>query len=158
VSAFANNGDFFINAVDNLQGSMDLISIRGRATSQRPFVKVDDMKREAENSFRGKDEELRKELKDTESKLEALQNQKTKGSELILTPAQQEELSSFARKRLEIRKELRQVRRSLDDRIDALGTRIKLIDIGLMPVLVTLAALGFAFWKRGRRSSPGAPA
>src|SRR5579862_625297 len=156
VRAFANNGDFFINAVDNLQGSMHLISIRGRATSQRPFVKVDDMKREAENSFRGKDEELRQELKDAESKLEALQNQKTKGSELILTPAQQEELSSFARKRLEIRKELRQVRRLLDDRIDALGARIKLIDIGLMPVLVTLAALGFAFWKRRRRSGAGA--
>ena len=38
MNAFANNGDFAVNAVDNLAGSGDLISIRGRATSQRPFT------------------------------------------------------------------------------------------------------------------------
>ena len=54
MNAFANNGDFFVNAVDNLTGSSDLISIRGRATSQRPFTTVEDMKRAAEESFRGK--------------------------------------------------------------------------------------------------------
>jgi ABC-type uncharacterized transport system involved in gliding motility auxiliary subunit len=53
---------------------------------------------------------------------------------------------------VEIRKELRQVRRGLDDKIESLGTRLKLVNIGLMPLLITLLALGFAWWKRQRRA------
>ena len=150
-SAFANNGDLFVNAVDNLTGSSDLISIRGRGTSQRPFTRIDAMKRAAEDRFRDKETQLQKELKDTETKLLAMQTGKAKGAETILSPEQQEELSSFLQKRADIRTQLRQVRRGLDEQIDALGTRIKLVDIGLMPLLVTLGALAFAWWRRRRR-------
>ncbi len=151
MNAFANNGDFFVNAVDNLAGSSDLISIRGRATSQRPFTRVEDMKRVAEENFRGKEQELQQQLNDTERKLTELQSGKSKGNEMILSPEQQAELQSFQQKKLDIRKQLRQVRLGLDERIDALGTRLKLINIGLMPLLITLAALAFAVWKRRRR-------
>ena len=72
MNAFANNGDFFVNSVDNLTGSSDLISIRGRATSQRPFTTVEDMRRAAEESFRGKEKELQQKLSDTEKKLAEL--------------------------------------------------------------------------------------
>ncbi len=150
MNAFANNGDFFINAVDNLTGSSDLISIRGRAISQRPFTRVDDMKRAAEENFRGKEQELQRQLNDTERKLTELQSGKTKGNEMIMSPEQQAELQSFLQKKVEIRKQLRQVQRSLDENIDALGARLKLINIGLMPLLITIAALAFAFWKRRR--------
>jgi ABC-type uncharacterized transport system involved in gliding motility auxiliary subunit len=150
MNAFANNGDFFINSVDNLTGSSDLISIRGRAVSQRPFTRVDDMKRAAEENFRGKEQELQKQLQDTERRLAELQSGKAKGNEMILSPEQQAELQSFTQKKVDIRKQLRQVQRSLDENIDALGARLKLINIGLMPLLITIAALGFAFWKRRR--------
>jgi len=153
MNAFANNGDFFINAVDNLTGSSDLISIRGRATSQRPFTVVEDMKRAAEQNSRGKEQQLQQQLSDTERKLTELQSGKAKGSEMILSPAQQSELQSFLQKKVEIRKQLRQVRRDLDKDIDALGSRLKFIDIALMPILITIAALLFAAWKRRRRRS-----
>ncbi|MGA9333000.1 MAG: Gldg family protein [Rudaea sp.] len=153
MNAFANNGDFFINAVDNLTGSSDLISIRGRATSQRPFTRVEDMKRAAEDNFRGKEQELQQQLKDTEQKLTQLQSGKSKGSEMILSPQQQTELQSFLDKKVAIRKQLREVRHRLDENINALGTRLKFINIALMPVLITIAALLFAAWKRRRRSA-----
>jgi ABC-type uncharacterized transport system involved in gliding motility auxiliary subunit len=153
MNAFANNGDFFVNAVDNLTGSSDLISIRGRATSQRPFTTVDDMKRAAEDSFRDKEHELQQQLNDTERKLTELQSGKSKGSEMILSPEQQAELTSFQQKKVEIRKQLRQVRHSLDERIESLGARLKFVDIGLMPILITIAALAFALSKRRRRAA-----
>jgi len=152
MNAFANNGDFFINSVDNLTGSSDLISIRGRATSQRPFTTVEDMRRAAEESFRGKEKELQQRLTETESKLQALQSGKSKDQEMILSPEQRTELQSFLDQKVEIRKELRQVRRALDEKIESLGTRLKLVNIGLMPLLITIAALGFAAWKRRRRT------
>jgi ABC-type uncharacterized transport system involved in gliding motility auxiliary subunit len=153
MNAFANNGDFFVNAVDNLTGSSDLISIRGRATSQRPFTTVEDMKRAAEENFRGAEQELQKQLSDTERKLTELQSGKSKGSEMILSPEQQAELTSFQQKKVDIRKQLRQVRRGLDERIESLGARLKFVNIGLMPLLITLAALAFAMWKRRRRAA-----
>jgi ABC-type uncharacterized transport system involved in gliding motility auxiliary subunit len=156
MNAFANNGDFFINAVDNLTGSSDLISIRGRAISQRPFTRVDDMKRAAEEKFRGAEQELQKQLSDTERKLSELQNGKSKGNEMIMSPEQQAELQSFTQKKVEIRKQLRQVQLGLDENIDALGARLKLINIVLMPLLITIAALGFAFWKRRRATNDSA--
>jgi len=150
MNAFANNGDFFINAVDNLTGSSDLISIRGRATSQRPFTVVDDMKRSAEESFRDKERELQQQLSETERKLTELQSGKSKGSEMIMSPEQQAELTKFLDQKVVIRKQLRDVRHSLDQNIDALGARLKFLNIGLMPILITLAALAFALLKRSR--------
>jgi len=153
MNAFANNGDFFINSVDNLTGSSDLISIRGRATSQRPFTTVEDMRRAAEESFHGKEKELQQKLSDTEKKLGELQSGKSKDQEMILSPEQRAELQTFLDQKVAIRKELRQVRRGLDDKIEALGTRLKIVNIGLMPLLITLLALGFAWWKRQRRAA-----
>ncbi len=76
MNAFANNGDFAVNALDNMAGSSDLISIRGRATSQRPFSTVEALKRSADDRFRAKEQELQKELSDTERKLTELQSAK----------------------------------------------------------------------------------
>ena len=64
--AWANNGDFVSNALDNLAGSGDLISIRGRQSFFRPFTKVDELRRHADEQLRAKEKELDKELKDTE--------------------------------------------------------------------------------------------
>lgn len=151
MNAFANNGDFAVNALDTLAGSSDLISIRGRATSQRPFATVDALKRNADERFRAKEQELQKELSDTERKLTELQSAKSKDQAQILSPEQKAELDNFLKRKLEIRKELRQVRRQLDAEIETLGTRLKIVNIVLIPLLVTLAALAFAWWRAQRR-------
>jgi ABC-type uncharacterized transport system involved in gliding motility auxiliary subunit len=151
MNAFANNGDFAVNALDNMAGSSDLISVRGRATSQRPFTTVEALKRNADERFRAKEEELQKELSDTERKLTELQSAKSQDQAQILSPEQKSELDNFLKRKLEIRKELRQVRRQLDAEIESLGTRLKLVNIVLMPLLVTFAALGFAWWRNQRR-------
>lgn len=159
MNAFANNGDFAVNALDTLAGSSDLISIRGRATSQRPFTTVDALKRNADERFRAKEQELQRELSDTERKLTELQSAKSKDQAQILSPEQKTELDNFLKRKLEIRKELRQVRRQLDAEIESLGTRLKIVNIVLIPLLVTLAALAFAWWRiQRRRQAQGARA
>jgi len=151
MNPFANNGDFAVNALDNMAGSSDLISIRGRATSQRPFTTVEAIKRNADERFRAKEQDLQRELSDTERKLTELQSAKSQEQAQILSTEQKAELDKFMARKLEIRKELRQVRRQLDAEIESLGTRLKVINIVLVPLLVTFAALGFAWWRRQRR-------
>lgn len=151
MNPFANNGDLALNAVDNLTGSSALISIRGRATSQRPFTRVDALKRSADDSFRKKEQALQMELQETERNLAELQSAKSQDQAMILSPAQRSEIDNFVARKAQIRKELRDVRRSLDADIEALGSRLKFLNIVLVPLLVTFAAVGFAVWQVRRR-------
>ncbi len=146
---FANNGDFVINAIDNLLGNADLISVRSRATAARPFDLVDDLRREAERHLRSTEERLEAELAEAEQRLGELQQARGDADLSVLTPEQEAEIDRFMNQRIEIRQQLRQVRRDLDRDIEALGTRIKIVNIALMPILVILFALAMA-WKRRR--------
>ncbi len=154
VNATANNGDFVVNLVDNLGGSGDLISIRGRATSQRPFTRVEEIRNDADERFRQTEQTLQKELTDTERKLTDLQSARSGDQSQFLSPEQKLEIDKFTARKLEIRKDLRGVRRQLDERIDGLGTRLKVINIIVVPIIVTLVALGFAMLRRRRRNHP----
>lgn len=150
LNAFANNGDFFINAVDTMAGSSALIGIRGRATSARPFTTVQEIQRRAEERFRSTERQLQEELSETERRLNELQQGKDEASAMIMTPEQRSELERFRERQLEIRGELRQVRRQLDADIESLGAWLKFLNVWLLPVLLTLAVAGVVFWRRRR--------
>jgi len=154
LNPFADNGALAVNALENLLGDADLISIRSRATSDRPFDLVDDLRREAEARLRETEQQLEAELAEAEERLTQLQQARGDTDLSILTPEQEAEIDRFMEQRLEIRRQLRQVRRELDEEIDALGTRVKIINIALMPLLITVAALVLA-WRR-RKAQHGA--
>ena len=162
-SAWADNGDLVFNGLDNLTGSGDLISIRGRSTSTRPFTRVQDLELDAEQRFRATEEALQAELRDLETKLNDLQSGRSDADNpLILSEQQQQELDRFQEETLRVRKELRSVRHELDRDIEKLGTTLKVINIGLIPLLISLFALAMAWLRlRRRRASAqtaGAPA
>jgi ABC-type uncharacterized transport system involved in gliding motility auxiliary subunit len=140
-TAFASNSDFVINALDNLTGSGDLISVRGRETFTRPFIKVQELQRLAEDRFRQTEQQLQQELQEAERKLGELQASREDRSAMIMTAEQEAELDRFQQQRLEIRKDLRQVQRGLDQQIEDLGTRLKVINIGLVPLLISLLSI-----------------
>ena len=150
LNPFANNGDFVINAVDNLVGASDLIKVRTRPSSARPFDTVEALKRAADDQFRSKEQELQRELAETERNLTELQSTRSDAGSNLLTDEQGAELERFQAEKLRIRKELRQVRHQLDADIESLGARLKFLNIVAMPLLLTLFAAGFA-WMRARR-------
>jgi ABC-type uncharacterized transport system involved in gliding motility auxiliary subunit len=152
--AWASNGDLVENALDNLAGSADLISVRGRATYQRPFDRVDRLRRTADERLHAKEQELEAQLRDTETKLTALQSKKDDSSTLILTPAQEQEIEHFQAEKLRIRKELRAVRAGLNQNIERLGTTLKVLNIVVVPLTFAVLALLVWLWRRRRRAAP----
>ena len=147
---FANNGDFVINLVDNLSGSSALLSIRGRSTSQRPFTRVQALRNVADQKFLQKEHELEQELADTRRRLDELQP--AKGAHASTATAEQRrEIEQFRQRQLAINKELRDVQHQLNAEIDALGLRVKFINIVLVPALVVLIGLLYG-WRRTRHS------
>jgi ABC-type uncharacterized transport system involved in gliding motility auxiliary subunit len=156
--AWAGNGDLVENALDNLAGSADLISVRGRATFQRPFDRVERLRRSADERLHAKEQELEAQLRDTETKLTALQSKKDSGSSLILTPEQEQEIEHFQTEKLRIRKELRAVRAGLHEDIERLGTTLKIINIVVVPLLFAALAVAVWLWRRQRRRTAPAGA
>ena len=148
---FANNGELVWNALDNLAGSNDLISIRGRASYSRPFERVEALRRNAESQFHAKEEQLENELNQTEETLSKLQSAQPKGNEALLTSDQANEIERFQGEKLRIRKELRAVKSGLENNIKALGMWMKFINIVLVPLAFTGVALVVAAWHRRRR-------
>jgi ABC-type uncharacterized transport system involved in gliding motility auxiliary subunit len=152
-SAFANNGDFVVNALDNLLGSSELIGIRGRAAFTRPFRRVEELRRGAEDKFRATEENLKRELEDTERKLGELQSSRPDQGTMLMSPAQEKEIADFREKRASIRRELRQVQRTLDRDIENLGTVLKAINIGLVPVVISVISVVVLVVRRRQRTA-----
>ncbi len=153
----AANGDFVVNAVDNLSGSDALIGLRGRGVSARPFTVMTEIQRDAELRYRAKEQELTEKLKATERKLNELKTSKDQAAgKAILTAEQQTEIDQFRAELLTIRKQLRDVQLDLRRDIDGLQSWVRFLAIGGMPILIVVWAL----W-RGRRknsrSSAAAP-
>lgn len=154
VNAFANNGDFVYNAVDNLIGNSDLIAVRTRVTARRPFQRVETLRRTAEQRYQAQEQQLQQQLAELERKLSSLQPAQAEGAPPApLTAAQQAELQKFQKQKAQARRELREVQHQLNADIDELGGRIKLINILAMPVLVVLVAAFLAFRRRSQRRS-----
>ncbi|HWA31368.1 MAG TPA: Gldg family protein [Rhizomicrobium sp.] len=153
-SPFADNAAFVLNAVENLTGSSDLISLRTRASSDRPFTVVKQMQAEAQAQYQQEADGLQARLTDTEQRLHALeQGQSANGQQSNkLTPAQQDEVQRFKRDLIQTRAQLREVQASLRADIDALGTVLAFINIALVPILVAIFALVLAYVRRRRRA------
>jgi len=148
-NAFASNGAFVMNALENLSGSSDLIAVRSRGSYARPFTRVEGLRAEAEARFRETEQSLQRELDETERRLSELQASRDDGGSLLLTPEQEAEIDRFIDQRTAIRKELRAVQRGLDQDIENLGTTLKVVNIALVPLLLTVVAL-IAVWRRRR--------
>ncbi len=149
----ADNGAFVINALENLSGSNDLISLRSRGRSARPFTKVAALKEAAEKQFRTQERALQVKLSDTRQKISELQQQKEAESTLIMSAEQRDELRKFQTEQVRIRKQLRNVQHDLTRNIETLGIWLKIINIGLVPLLVIVVAtvLGVVRMRRMRR-------
>jgi ABC-type uncharacterized transport system involved in gliding motility auxiliary subunit len=157
--AFANNGDLIANILDNLSGSSALISVRGRASFSRPFERIEALKRQADDRLRAKALELQTELQQTESKLTELQTKRNDQSSVMLSPEQEAELKRFTAEKARVRKELRETERGLDVDINRLGSRLKVINIAIAPLLVAVAGVVILSLRRRRRAvSPSAAA
>lgn len=153
-SPFADNAAFVLNAVENLTGSSDLISLRTRASSDRPFTVVRQMQAEAQAQYQQEADALQARLTDTEQRLHALeQGQSANGQNATtLTPAQKDEVERFKRDLINTRAQLRDVQARLRSEIDALGSFLAFINIALVPILVAIFALVLAFIRRRRRA------
>ncbi|HKW54577.1 MAG TPA: Gldg family protein [Stellaceae bacterium] len=147
----AGNGDFVTNAVDVLSGGNDLIGLRTRGTSARPFEVVQNIQRAADERYQAREKDLEQQLKDTEAKIKDLRGKGGAGGNVTLAAEQVQAIDNFRAQMLDIRRELRGVQLNLRQDIDRLKAALEFFDIAFIPLLVGVAAIVLGIMRMQRR-------
>ena len=148
---FANNGDFVVNALESLSGSRALTGLRGRATANRPFHLVREIRQAAELRYRAKEKQLKSNLDDVRAKLNKLIGGERAEGEAVLKPEERQAIEKFRNEMLTVRRELRGVQHALRQDIDNLHGLLKFLNIAAIPLLLGIGTVIFTIVGRTRR-------
>ncbi len=154
----ADNLAFIASAAENMLGSNDLIGLRARATSERPFTVVEDLKREADARFLREEQDLNARIAETQEKLQAFAKTGANGDPAAIGPEQEAEIERFREELAATRARLREVQHELRAGIDRLGNILAAVNIAAVPALLVIVAIVLGVLRRRRMAAAQAAA
>ena len=135
---FNDNLNFVLNIAEQATGSQALIGLRSRGIYERPFHKVRELERIAQAKFQEEEMQMQQKLQEAQQRITALQSNKSQDQQFILSPEQEAELKKFQDEVFQTRRALKDVRKNLRADIEALGLKIKLLNMAGVPLLVAV--------------------
>lgn len=139
-----SNLPLMLNAVEVLSGGGDLLKVRSRASTQRPFTKMDELRENVEKDFRPK-------LKSLQSDLDSIAQQmgplRVKDG-VLADPAQIKKLEELMKKQADINREIREIKKTQNKQIAFTESIITLLNVLAVPLLVVAVGLILAIRRR----------
>ena len=142
------NASLLFNLLDQSVGSKHLIGSRSRTAVLRPFQVIQKMESDFNKQVGTKIEEFQAKQKTAQEKLNDLQSKKSRGSELYLSPAQEEEIKKLRQEQVEYSKLIREQQKELRRQKDKLAGNITLLNVAAIPAFVILIGLGLFIKRR----------
>ena len=146
-----DNLNFLTNTVEFMSGSRDLISIRPRGNSIRPFEVVDEIERQAQVEYQQRLEELNREVQEVEDRIRQLQTQQGGGNTLVMTPELRAEIEELNQNAAAKRGQRRDVRKKLREDVESLGNSLAFANLTVIPSLVFIAGILFFIRRHNRK-------
>ena len=138
--AFANNGDFVLNIVEKMIGGNALSDLRGKSTSWRPFEKIIELEKIAEEKFLIEEQMLAKKLEGMEDKIRNLTQNNDKDTD-VLSPETIKAIDGFKTEMMATRSQLRNVKFGLRRDVDLLKKWIISINVAILPIVFAAVSL-----------------
>jgi len=145
-----DNIALFSGVIEQFAGREELIGLRTRRSSNRPFDVVEKLRASATEKWQQREADFQAELQRTQERLSQLQREKKGDERFILSREQQDEIVKLRKAQADTRRELKNVRKELTADIDSLGTRLKWYNIALVPFLVVVFGLVRGFIRKRR--------
>jgi ABC-type uncharacterized transport system involved in gliding motility auxiliary subunit len=149
-----DNLGFVVSALETLGGSDELVSLRSKGTSLRPFKKVQDLERVAQLRYQAKLDEIERRLEEANTKITELSKQgggvTAKG--IVITPEMQREIEKFQAEADKLSEERRVIRRGLSEDVNSLGRRLQVLNLLAGPALALLFGLFYTLARRRKTS------
>ena len=149
--AFANNGDFVLNIVEKMIGGNALSDLRGKSTSWRPFEKIIELEKIAEEKFLIEEQMLAKKLEGMEDKIRNLTQNSDKDTD-VLSPETIKAIDGFKTEMMATRSQLRNVKFDLRRDVDLLKKWIISINVAILPIAFAAVSLIISL-RRKRKAS-----
>ncbi len=147
---FGDNSALVLNSLDSLAGSSDLISVRSRGNFKRPFVRVDEIERQAEAETAEEVAKINAEIAGFQSELQSMLSSAKEGQEDIIGSTILQKKKDLELKIHQARRQLRQVKMKKRQRIEHLGNMLRNFDMLTAPGVILLIAIGLAL-RRGAK-------
>ncbi len=130
-----SNLPFALNLVDQAAGDKDLMSIRSRGSSRRPFKTLNDIKAEASERIKGDVESMNKEVEKLNADISSQKTGKDRNNALFAG------LKTMEAKQREISKRIYEKQKEANKEVKAEENYIQWMNILLMPLLIAGAGL-----------------
>jgi ABC-2 type transport system permease protein len=136
--------------IEYATGADALLEIRSRGQLQRPFTRVADLFRNAQQKLQEQEATLSSKVTALEQQLGAI-NQQTQDLEFADLPESIKlKLQEFQDELLSARRDLRAVRHEIRSEVEALGRRLTLINLAAGPAQILFLALIVMMWRTYR--------
>jgi ABC-type uncharacterized transport system involved in gliding motility auxiliary subunit len=149
-----DNLGFVVSVLETLGGSDELVSLRSKGTSLRPFKKVQELERVAQLRYQAKLDEIERRLEEANMKITELSKQAggvtAKG--IVITPEMQREIEKFQTVADQLSEERRVIRRGLSEDVNSLGRRLQVLNLLAGPALALLFGLLYTLARRRKLS------
>ena len=106
------NLSMFLSAIELLSGGGDLIAVRNRASTTRPFTTMQKKKSQVEDSYRPQMSKLEGDLKEATEKMANLKGKIDKKTQrIILDPTSQADMANWQEKQVQIQKKINEIKK-----------------------------------------------
>jgi ABC-type uncharacterized transport system involved in gliding motility auxiliary subunit len=136
-----DNSTLLMNAIDDLSGSTDLISIRSRGNFQRPFTVVDQIEEKAEAATADEVAKLNAEITGFEDELKTLVNSANEKEKQVIGNSIAQKTKDLEFKKLKARQQLREVKMQKRQQIEKLGNNLRAFNMLAAPAVILLIAV-----------------
>ncbi len=149
-----DNLGFVVSVLETLGGSDELVSLRSKGTSLRPFKKVQELERIAQLRYQAKLDQIERRLEEANAKIADLSKQgggvTAKG--IVITPEMQREIEKFQVEADKLSEERRIIRRGLSEDVNSLGRFLQVLNLLAGPALALLFGLFYTLARRRKTS------
>jgi ABC-type uncharacterized transport system involved in gliding motility auxiliary subunit len=136
-----DNSALLMNAIDDLAGSADLISIRSRGGLRRPFTVVEAIEEQADAETANEVAKLNTEISGFEEELKTLATSTDEKQKQIIGSSIVQKTKDLELKKLEARRQLQEVRLQKRQRIEHLGNVLRAFNMLAAPVVILVIAV-----------------
>ncbi len=152
IAPVADNGTFVLNALEELSGSAELISIRSRGNYKRPFVLVEAIEADAEAETADEEARIMAKIQGFEQQLnEKLRSIEGEDKGALISQTIIEEKKKIELELREAEKQLRDIKMQKRQRVETLKMKLWMFCTLLAPALILMIAILLAIYRSVKR-------
>lgn len=151
MTAVGDNSALMTNAIDDMGGSSELISIRSRGNFKRPFRVVDDIEAQADAQTAEKEAEINAKIAGFESELQTILGSAKQGEEEVIGSEILQKKTEVELKILEARKELQEIKKTRLQRKEKLGNNLRNFNMLTAPAVSLFVAIILGIYRSVRK-------